>query len=268
MPRLAALKSNEGKFMFKVPVLSVLSGAMLMAFGPAQAVCAINTFFDRSATFGAAADAHYACSSTPNGGGGNLVASKTYDNNPNDWHTRATAALGAGTLTAWAGSSTSTASNPIYAASTLWDTFTFNGLPSGGATLVSTLFLTGSMTGTAASGDVIFTQGSNLAQQFNFTAASGVPTSVSYSFTAFNGVPIKLGVELEVLLYGAGSGVADLEDPPTFSVVVPTGTTFTSASGVFSNVGPSPVPEMPTLLLTLAGLGLVAAARAKRRGHR
>ena len=254
--------------MTKKVFLSAVGLAMVSAASPALAVCPINTSFDRTLTFGAAADAHYRCGSAIVGGGGQFAASANFDRPLNDWHTRASAALGTGVLTAWASSSTSTENNPIYAAATFWDTFTFRGLPSGGGTLTSTLYLTGMVIGAAAEGTASFTVGNFFANgSFNvFTSATGVPASVSYNFTAFDGVPIKLGAQLEAYLNGPLARLADLEDPPTFAVVVPMGVTFTSSSGVFNNVVTSPVPEIPTWTLMLAGLGLFAGvSRANRR---
>ena len=120
------------------------------------------------------------------------------------------------------------------------------------------------MVGASASGFASFTVGTDASKTYRFDAENPVPAFVSYSFMAFNGVPIKLGVALETFVVGAVPGTADLEDLPVFSIVVPQGVGFSSASGVFQNVGTSPVPELPAGLLMLAGLGCVARARRRR----
>ena len=140
----------------------------------------------------------------------------------------------------------------------LWDTLTFSGLPAAGAVLTETFTLTGNLTGSAQASARIQV-GADYANpqaqgQLNLSSATPLPTTLSVPFTAYNGVPLLFFAAL----YGnngAGSTL-DLLDPPTFSITVPQGVSYTSASGVFGNVGvvPEPAPAL-LLLLGLAGMG-------------
>lgn len=248
--------------MFKKSAL--FAGASILVLTSVQsahAACVINPTFVTSSAFGTAADAHPGCSFATIDGAGATSASATIDAYSGSAHSESYANLGTGVLTALS------SGTQIYAGAVLWDTFTFANLPEGGALLTSVLSLTGSMSG-GGEGDVHLFAGdiNTPGNYFSFSVAHPVPASVSFNFLAYNNVAIKIGVELEAFVTGAlGAGVADLKDPPTFSVVVPQATTFTSASGVFQNVLPlAAVPEPSSYALLLGGLGVIGSAVRSR----
>ena len=237
-------------------------GAILIVFFAvtenAHAVCVINSPYDTSASYGAAVDVrHFGCANNIVGGG--EITSASDSNIYGD----ASANLNSGVLTALAPGNG-------YASSILWDTFTFNGLPSSGAMLTGALALVGSITGDSTGAVRFWRDGGDTVSYFQFNADTGVPASVSYSFLAENGMAMKLGVEL--LAYGnayGNPGIADLLDPPTFSILVPDGVTYASASGQFANVfqpSVNAVPEPAPCALLL--LGLVAMGFSLRRRSR
>jgi len=238
-------------------------GAILIALFAvtenAHAICVINSFYDTSASYGAAVDVrHFGCANNIVGGGGFTSAS---DSNV---YGDASANLNSGVLTALA-------LGNGYASSILWDTFTFNGLPAGGAMLTEMVALVGSITGDATGAVRLWQDDGDTTSYFQFSSDSGVPASVSYSFLAQNGTATKLGIEL--LAYGnayGNPGIADLLDPPTFSILVPDGITYASASGQFANVFPPSVNAVPEpapyalLLLGLVAMGVSPSRRSRR----
>lgn len=152
----------------------------------------------------------------------------------------------------------------------MWDTFTFTGLPKKGTLITTTLRTPGSLTG-GASGSLLLSAGlgggdvSSLGSNSLALTESGTtfPASVSFSFMAYNGMSVT--VLAEIFADGA-AGIADLEDPPTWSFEVPEGVSYTTASGVFHNVGA--VPEPGGLALALAGAAVIVGRRHVRSHQR
>ena len=107
--------------------------------------------------------------------------------------------------------------------------------------------------------------GSGGSELFDFDRNTVFPLSVARQFLAHNGEPILLFAGLYADNFYS-NGIVDLADPPTFSITVPSGVSYMSNSGVFTNVGPaSVVPEPASGALLLAGLG--AACAFGRRGR-
>jgi hypothetical protein len=240
-----ALRGVAGKF------LVGLSGVALAASAIAVTICSGTA--GHSAPYGALTSAVDACTGVI-ADGNNLTHSSS---SSVQGKAHATADLATGVLTAI--SSGTVGNTGVEATASIWDTFTFNNLPGGSSSITALLALTGSMTGSVAFGSALFYTGTNLGnlQTYSFNAATQVPASVQYTFLAVNGVPIKLNTEIHAYLSGNSniSGVADLQDPPTLSLLVPVGTVVSSSSGVFQNVVPTTaVPEPAPLLLMLGGL--------------
>jgi hypothetical protein len=157
------------------------------------------------------------------------------------------------------------------ASAALWDTFTYSGLPAGGAVIVATLSLPGTLTG-FSHGEAEIRQGSE-ADLMDGRAAMSVaffddvtpkPPSILLTFDATNGTLET--VYSEILAFGDGTGgIADLADPPTLSLSVPHGASVVASSGVFDSFTPSTaVPEPSTwamMLLGFAGLGFAGERR-------
>ena len=171
----------------------------------------------------------------------------------------ASADLASGVLTAYSSNSIASAAE--------WDTFTFNGLPAGGATVTATLSLAGStLTGLGVGLATLFAgaAGAGFPGDASFQTAFGnadtgldLPASISVSFLADDVTPITVVAEIE-----AEGATANLGDPPTLTLTLPPGATGVSASGVFEGFGTSrSVPEPGSLVLLIAGLGLLGYAR-------
>lgn len=230
-----------------------IATTLFLASSAAQAICAIPSAKYEGGDFGAEAVASKGCfNSVVNGGNGSTFAAVT---DAPVTGVRSSANIQTGVMTAY--------SDNGFASSAMWDTLTFSGLPSIGASLTETLFLTGSMTGDA-SGSITLRAGrpsdsSALSQSWSLSAGN-VPASVSITFEAHNGVPVMIFGSM--LASGSPGNIADLLDPPTLAISTPGGVTYTSASGQFSNV--SPVPEPATYALLLSGLALMTFARRRR----
>ncbi len=215
-----------------------------LSAGSALATCPIfSAYYVPGSTFGAAAAAATGCFQPVVGGAGSLSAADSR------LYTSASADLRTGVLTTFAGASGQ------YPSAALWDTLTFSGLPAGGSTLTTSLSLTGGLTGSASAYIQLSAGASPDAGNTTTTALTKdyFPASVSHDFLAQNGVPYLLFAGMSG---SSNSGTIDLLDPPTYSIGLPAGVTFTSASGVFTNVGAVPEPAT-ALLWALAGLGLL-----------
>ncbi|HTT79231.1 MAG TPA: PEP-CTERM sorting domain-containing protein [Stellaceae bacterium] len=196
------------------------------------------------------------------GGDGQATASTSYSDPPANLS--ATADLASGVLTADADDA-----DGGYASASEWDTFTFSGLPDGGAIVTATLSLNGTVTGIgtgsalleeAGPGGTIGGDGSIDSSTF-FNPSTGIPlvSSISLSFLATNGAADTVYAYIDA---DSGGSIVDLSDPPTLSLILPGGVTASSASGVFANFEPLSVPEPSSLALLAAALGLLAGLRA------
>jgi len=172
--------------------------------------------------------------------------------------------LASGVLTAYSETGISSAS--------IWDTFTFSGLPAGGATVTATLSLTGTLTGLSygiaelqEGTQADFASGNaSINDVFFNTGADPMPPSITLSFNVQNGTPETVLTEISISGDGAG-GVANLGDPPTLSLSLPMDATVATASGVFANF--TAVPEPSTwamLILGFVGVGF-ASYRSRTR---
>jgi len=231
----------------------------------------------QNSTFGAeaAAGAAWGCNTfSTNGGGGSTSANLSYDFSTDVWNGTdsvptfngngtASSTLSTGVL------NTSLAGSPIvsqgYQSSTvmssaLWDTLTFNNLPASGEMVTETLTLDGSI---GANGSGAYNLFAGYGNQNGNLSQGNLPGSVTYTFLAQNDVPVEVGVELSAdSSGGAGSGV-NLADS-VFSISVPDGVTFTSASGVFANVNNGTVPEPTSGALIALGLALIGFFTLRR----
>jgi hypothetical protein len=162
-------------------------------------------------------------------------------------------------------------SQALLASSSIWDSFTYTGLPSSGATITASLSLPGTLTG-SSDGTAILEEGSltdfnngTQLENFLFFDNTDKPSSFPLSFDVTNGVPVIVFAELR----GAGDslgGIADFGDPPTLTLTLPRGANVDTASA-FNNFVPATVPEPSTwamLLVGFAGLGY-ASYRTSRR---
>ncbi len=167
------------------------SVGVLMSAGPAHAICAYSEASYQGGAYGAYAVTS-GCSIRLDQGGGALSttasASTTISTPYVDASSSADLTLGALTAHSAAGS----------ASSALWDTFTYSGLPVGGASVEATLSLPGTLTG--------YSHGSAELQE-------------------------GTEADLEDGTAVSNFGIADLADPPTLSLTVPLGASVMSASG-------------------------------------
>jgi hypothetical protein len=231
---------------------SALLASLLLAGTGAHATCPVTIAGYGGGAFGTEAVAGPGgCFRTVFGGAGVTSAADASGG------MSASANLATGVITAY--------SDAGIASSSLWDTVTFSGLPAAGGAVTEVLHLSGSMVdksfgfadldvGTGALGDF-----SSLGSQNFLITSTDFPSEVSLSFWAHNGVPVLL---LAALSADPVDGIADLRDPPTFSLELDPGVTFTSASGVLDSVGS--VPEPASLACMLLGLGLLGAAGKRR----
>ena len=149
------------------------------------------------------------------------------------------------------------------ASSSIWETFTYTGLPAGGATITATLSLSGTLT-ESSDGFAMLEEGSqtdlNDVKTAFFNNATGelIPALISLSFIAVNGAPVIVFTEIEGVGDKSG-GVANLGDPPTLSLDLPRGASVTTASGVFDNFVSATVPEPSTWAMVLVGFAALAS---------
>jgi hypothetical protein len=125
-----------------------------------------------------------------------------------------------------------------------WDSFTYAGLPSGGASIEATLSLPGAPSGDA-DGMAWLAEGSpnDLPFQFESLNSTATPKPISSSFDVVDGETVTVFAEIEVSGGGLDS-VANLGDPPTLDLTLPKGASVVTASDVFDNFTPA-IPEPP-----------------------
>ena len=245
-----------GRFSPSRIVLLAAAGLLLSA-GAARATCPIETAGYQGGAFGAYAVTTTACFTD-------------IDENGGTGFTTATASSAGLSSSADLSSGILTADSPGgIASSSIWDSFTYTGLPASGATITATLSLSGTLTGLsdgmAELGEGSSADGLTLFKTAPFNNATGVPipASVSLDFDVVNGDQVI--VFAEILADGV-DGVADLGDPPTLTLSLPTGASVTTASGVFENFTSATVPEPSTwamMLLGFSGLGFAGYRQRK-----
>jgi hypothetical protein len=237
-------------------------GGLLTSAGAAHATCAIPDASYQGGAYGAYAVTAGGCfmAVDQNGGTGftTAAASSSFDS----LSLSATADLATGVLTAY--------SQGGFASSSIWDSFTYTGLPSGEATITATLGLPGTLTGSSYGFAVLEEGQIDLSDVysvfFNTTATDPKPPSIPLSFNVVNGDPVIVFAEIEGVGDSLG-GIANLGDPPTLSLDLPKGAAVSTASGVFDNFVSATVPEPSTwamMLIGFAGLG-VAGYRTSRK---
>jgi hypothetical protein len=185
---------------------AVLIGAtaLVASAGAARATCPIETAAYPGGAYGALAVTTTACFTDIDENGGAGFASAM----ASSAGLSSSADLSSGVLTA--------NSPGGFASSSIWDSFTYTGLPAGGATITATLSLSGTLTGlsdgVAELGEGSSADGLTLFQTASFNNATGesIPASVSLNFDVANGDQVI--VFAEILADGV-VGVADLGDP-------------------------------------------------------
>jgi hypothetical protein len=234
------------------------AAALLASAGAARATCPIDNAGYQGGAYGAYAVTTTGCFTdiVEDGGTGFTTATAA------GVGLSSSADLATGVLTA--------DSESGFASSFLWDSFTYTGLPAGGATIMATLSLPGTVNASSDSFAVI-EEGSQTDLNnmysvfFNDTTEDAKPPSIPLSFSVTNGVTVVVFAEIEANGTGQG-GVVNLGDPPMLSLTLPRGASVTTASGVFDNFTSAPVPEPSTwamLLIGFAGIG-VTVWRARR----
>jgi hypothetical protein len=226
----------------------------------ARAICLVPNASYQGGAYGAYAVTAYSCSILQQDGGTGFTTASA----------QGSVVFGADTLSLSSTADLATGALTIYseagiASASIWDSFTYTGLPAGGATITATLSFPGTLTG-SSSATAFLEEGSQTEFEGDgeltdstgeFYNTTTLPPPLSLSFNVVNGSPVVIFAEL---LGGGASGVADFGDPPTLSLTLPDGASVTTASGVFDNFVSATVPEPSTwamILLGFAWLGFV-----------
>jgi hypothetical protein len=250
--------------------IALANVGLLLSTGAAHALCDIPVAGYQGGAYGADAVTGMKCSVLLGMDGGvglttaEVSSTATNASTGVSYSLASSADLASGVLAAYSGIGTASAS--------IWDTFTYSGLPAGGATVTATLSLTGTLTDLSsgiaelqAGPQSDFGDGGTLIKDVFFNASTfPIPPSISLSFDVENGTPETVLAEIFVSGDGAG-GVANFGDPPTLSLSLPTGASVITASGAFANF--TAVPEPSTwamMILGFAGLGF-AGYRSRTR---
>jgi PEP-CTERM motif len=248
---------------------SLASVGLLISTGAAHAICAIPVAGYLGGAYGADAVTAGGCFVGVDMQGGTGATTAAASSTTTDTFTglsyslASSANLATGVLTAY--------SETGIASASIWDTFTFSGLPAGGATVIATLSLMGTLTGLSygiaeleEGPQADFANAASINDVFFNTGADPMPPSITLSFNAQNGAPETVLAEILISGDGAG-GVANFGDPPTLSLSLPTDASVATASGVFANF--TAVPEPSTwamLILGFVGVGF-ASYRSRTR---
>lgn len=255
--------------MFSLAGFAAGFSAFVLAAPAANATCPIEVAGYIGGAFGADAAAANACFiSMKDGARGRTSAATNFngaDANGNTFSLSATANLASGVLTATSNPGMSFGVNIASAAE--WDSFTLTGLPAAGQMVTAILALSGAFTGGGSAESYLAAGSVDMSGDFNpiVDASKGYgvssPGPLTVTYLALNNVTVTV---LATVSAQGNGGTADLSDPPTLSIKVPSGTTVTSASGVFENIERQSVPEPASAALMIGGLLGVAALR--RRG--
>lgn len=157
-----------------------------------------------------------------------------------------------------------------FAGAIIWDTLTFHGAAPG-ATVTIVIGGNNGLQGDASTGvgailistasaGGIISPGSELVGNLTSSVVSQPTYSYSQTYAISNGQPMLFELYVHASAGGQfGSGSASISDP--FSLQLPDGVTFTSASGEFPS---SETPEPSSLLLLAAGLPAILRTRKGR----
>jgi hypothetical protein len=150
---------------------------------------------------------------------------------------------------------TAFASGTAQASASLWDTIHFYiPNPDGGAPMVT---LSLSIDGTIAGGafaDVGLFNGSDFGE---ILSATNFPSKITETFLLDTSRPLVIGAYIDA---NGNGGAIDLRDPPTLTMTISDGVTYTSASGAYTSAVPEPSSQA-LLLGGLLGLGFVVRRR-------
>jgi len=242
------------------------SAAIVLSGGAARAICAYPDASYQGGAYGAYAATTGYCYAGLDQVGGVMATVASASSIVSTPYTDASssATLSSGALTAYSAAGSASAS--------LWDTFTYSGLPAGVASVQATLTLPGTLTGNAfgfaqlEEGTQSELQDGLAASSYAFFDASvPIPNSILLTFNVMNGVSETVFSEITGFGDGLG-GIADLTDPPTLSLSVPRGASVVTASGVFDSFKVVAIPETSTwamMVLGFAGLGFAGSRQAR-----
>lgn len=181
--------------------------------------------------------------------------------------------LSTGVLQAYAQEDGTTGSSAA-AGAVFWDTLTFSGVTGTNTTGTLVFNIPGTFTDVGYGGACAAVQVGGYAQCDPFTAPvlnAGSPSeTIKVPFTLSNGSATEIVAALYGTAYNSFNiATADLKDPPQVSLLLPTGVTYTSASGVFlSSITPVPEPATwVTMACGLALLGLRLSQATRDRGR-
>ena len=179
---------------------------------------------------------------------------------------KASADLASGSLRAYAQEDGITGSSAA-AGALFWDTLTFSGATGVSPTGSLVLTVPGTFTDVGYGGAGLAVSVGGYIGQFSpatwtLLDSSNPSATLTLPFSIVNGTPTEVGAGLFAAAYNSFSmATADLYDPPQLSLILPTGVTYTSASGVFLT---TPVPEPTDAALLAAGLMLLGLRLRKR----
>ena len=217
---------------------SLASVGVLISTGAAHAICAIPEAGYLGGSYGADAVTAGGCFVGVDMQGGTGATTAAASSTTTDTFTglsyslASSANLATGVLTAY--------SETGIASASIWDTFTFSGLPAGGATVTATLSLTGALTGLSY-GIAELEEGPQADFANGATSINDVffNTDIRCLLRSRSASTSRMGRRRQsslIFISGDGAGgVANFGDPPTLSLSLPTDASVAAASGVFVN---------------------------------
>ena len=199
------------------------------------------------------------------GGGPNQTSASIGGSSLNIGSAQAQADLASGTLGAKVNTVGGTSEPSAVAGALFWDTLTFSGVTGSDSQGQINLTVNGTFTnvGYGYAGLAVGAPLS-LSSPNSWTTLDSLKSSTTLTlpFTLANATPIEIGAGVLAAAYGSSNpAIADLYDPPTVSLTLPAGVTYTSASGAFLT---APVPEPTDAALLVAGLMLLGLRLRKR----